>query len=533
MSVTRKALLTLCLLFGLSATGSLIVITLPDDTLFDQSSVLTCYLLVLAVVFYFYMRWVLIEGAVRDNLLWCGILFIAMFLIRGAKYIAFLEMDHVRRYLWYFYYIPLLYIPFFSFRAAISVGKPEEMKSPKWHWILGAMSTVLVVLVVTNDIHQWAFHLNPGFREHWIDRYTYGPLYYIIYAWIATVLLSSLFIMFRKCSIASCRKQVWAPIISGAFGIFCLIMIVLDGIPRVNGHRIVQFPEAFCFTVAACWVCCTQIGLIPANRWYTELFRISNIRAVITDNCENIIYRSRAVVEQSEQKEIRTQRKAIQGGYVSWQTDVTKINRINAELDAIHRQLEEETELLRLENNLKEQNKILEEKNALYDGIALRVRPQSEKISELSAITEESGEQRNHNLRMICLYGCYIKRMSNLMLIAAQQPLIGEMELALAAGETMHYMQQFGVSTAVIAEESDRSYDAETIIRTYEMLEQYIEETLPYLQGVQLTIARGLCRLTLECSEVCALPEHPGVAIQWDEETAFLTISLGEGRDLA
>ena len=77
-------------------------------------------------------------------------------------------------------------------------------------------------------------------------------------------------------------------------------------------------------------------------------------------------------------------------------------------------------------------------KDAVYDAIAVRVLPQSAKISELSSYVAQSDRQETNSLQMICLYGCYIKRMSNLMLIAAQQPHISEMEFALAVGERLH-----------------------------------------------------------------------------------------------
>lgn len=530
MTVTKKAILTLFLLFGMLAVSSLIVIMLPDDSLFGQSSVLVCYLILVSVIFYFYIRWAIIKSATRDNLLWSAALFALLFLIRGARYIAFVEMNQVWHLLWYFYYGPILFIPYFSFRAAFFIGNADERSSPKWHMALFAISLILLIFVCTNDLHQWVFHVQMTPLALWANEYTYGPLYYMVYAWISILLLGSLIIMYHKCRIAACRKQIWAPLISSMFGVFCLTMVMLDKIPRMNGHLIIQFPETFCFTVAAAWVCCIQIGLVPANQSYTALFSISSIRAMISDKSGNIIYRSENITEGENQTNIQTQRRAIRGGFVSWQTDVTRINQINEELDSIHQQLKEETELLRLENELKEKNKMLEAKNAVYDAIAVRVLPQSTKISELSTITDLSSQQRTHNLYRICLYGCYIKRMSNLMLIAAQQSTIGEMEFALAVGESMNYIRRFGIPASVFAEESDRSYGAAQVVAAYETFEQYVEQALPHLKGIQATIVQDVCKLTLECSEERILDRIGNSAVEWDDGTAFITISVAERR---
>ena len=529
MTDTKKPIFIVLLVFGLLAVSSMIVTTLPDESVFGASSVSTCYLLLLAVVFYITVGWVTVKSSARNDLLCCGILFTGIFLLRGLRYIAFSEMDQVLRYLWYLYYAPLLLIPYFSFRAALCIGKPEEWKCPRWHFILGTVSALLLLLILTNDYHQLAFRLNPGFREHWVDVYTYGPIYYVVYAWIALLLVSSLVLMFKKCSIASCRKQIWIPLLPSAFGCFLLTMIALGRVPSINGHLMVEFPEAFFFTVAATWGCCIRIGLMPANKAYASLFGISSIHAVICDNEDHIIYRSKDSVQTDDPNNILTQRKAIHGGYVSWQTDVSEIMRINNEMQDVHEQLEEETELIRLENDLKAKNAAVEAKSAVYDAIAVRVLPQSEKISELSSTVPADSEEEKRNLQLICLYGCYIKRMSNLMLIAAQQSEIGEMEFALAVGESLNHIRRLGVHASVFAEESGRSYAAAGMIAAYETFEQYIEQALPELIGVQVTIAQNTCKLTLECREKQPITQISSSEIECDDETFFITIRLTEG----
>lgn len=529
MTVTKKPAYALFLVFGLLAVSSVIVTTLPDESVYGASSVSTCFLLLLSVVLYIFIDWVTVKGAVRRNLLCCGVLFIVIFLVRAARYIAFSEMDQVLRYLWYFYYGPLLFIPFFSLGAALCVGKPDDWKYPNRYWVSGVVSAVLMVLVFTNDLHQMAFHLNPGFREHWIDVYTYGPLYYVVYAWIAGLLIISLTLLFKKCSIATCRSQIWIPMLPSAVGTLLLAMIALGKIPEINGHLMVEFPEAFFFTVAATWGCCIQIGLLPANKAYVSLFGLSSIHALICDKEDHVIYHSKEMIDQKDPDNILTQHKEIRGGYVSWQTDVSEILRINRELDDIHEQLEEETELIRLENELKAKNAALEAKSAVYDAIAVRVLPQSAKISELSSAVPTDSEEEKCNLQLICLYGCYIKRMSNLMLIAAQQSEIGEMEFALAVGESINHIRRLGVHTSVYAEESDRSYDAAGVISAYEIFEQYIEQTLPGLVGVQVTILQDTCKVTLECEEKQDIERIGSSEVECDEETFFITIHLTEG----
>lgn len=116
------------------------------------------------------------------------------------------------------------------------------------------------------------------------------------------------------------------------------------------------------------------------------------------------------------------------------------------------------------------------------------------------------------------------------MLIAAQQSTIGEMEFALAVGESMNYIRRFGIPASVFAEESDRSYGAAQVVAAYETFEQYMEQALPHLKGIQATIVQDVCKLTLECSEERILDRIGNSAVEWDDGTAFITISVAERR---
>ena len=85
-----------------------------------------------------------------------AVLLIIWMVVRSAKYFIFWQPDAVR-YLWYLFYLPMLFVPMLALLIAMSLGKPDEYKFPKGMSVLWIISGVLLLLVLTNDLHQFVF----------------------------------------------------------------------------------------------------------------------------------------------------------------------------------------------------------------------------------------------------------------------------------------------------------------------------------------------------------------------------------------
>lgn len=528
MNITKKSIITLLLLFAVLGADILMTTLLPETFLLGTSEVSTCYLLIISIIFYRYLDWTMVKGYTRRRLLICAGLITMVFLLRGARYIAFVELNQVMRYLWYLYYIPCILIPFFSLEAVLSVGEPEDRKTSGRLKVLAGVVVMLVVLVLTNDVHQLAFRLNPGFREQWIDEYEYGILYYIVVAYISLMLLASIWILLRKCRISSCRRYIWVPLLPMIFGALMLTLIAIGRMPSYHQHLIVEFPEAYCFTVASSWICCICIGLIPANKAYEELFHILHVKAVITDKKGQVVYSSgdASVSGEDENEDILIRREDIRGGYVYWQSDVRELNQVNRELEEVHQELLEEAELIRLENELREKNAAIEARSQVYDAIAVRVLPQLQRITALTS--ESEGMDSGQNLNRISFYGSYIKRMSNLMLLEAQSFRISKMELGLAIGESLRKLAKAGIKTSLYMEKELEEGDAGGLICAYERFEAYIEQTLEELTGIYVVLSDKVCKLNLEGLSSDYVSPYSGTSLEYDEHTLFVRIPLEE-----
>ena len=145
-----------------------------------------------------------IQKSVRNVLIFIAELIIFWFVVRTTKY--FFTMDNqIARYLWYSYYIPMLFIPVAVLQAAFFLGKSEEYRLPKWLKGVYIPTAVLVLLVLSNDLHQLVFSFPVG--SAWSDsHYTYGWGYYVVLVWEVVCALTAFVLMIYKCR-HSCKCQ--------------------------------------------------------------------------------------------------------------------------------------------------------------------------------------------------------------------------------------------------------------------------------------------------------------------------------------
>lgn len=121
----------------------------------------------------------ILQPQVRRYLIAIAGLMVLWLTLRTAKYSIF-DID-AERYLWYFYYLPMLLIPTLSVLVAMSLGKPENYRLPRWLNLLYIPVLVLLVLVLTNDVHQLVFQFPTGLMSS--REYQYGVGYYVVAGW--------------------------------------------------------------------------------------------------------------------------------------------------------------------------------------------------------------------------------------------------------------------------------------------------------------------------------------------------------------
>ncbi|MBE6819264.1 MAG: hypothetical protein E7517_08940 [Ruminococcaceae bacterium] len=401
---------------------------------------------------------------------------------RAVKYSFFLQNEWLERHLWYGYYIPILLMPLISLMLAMSIGKTDAEKlNPKLKWLY-LPDILLIAGFLTNDRHQLAFRFAPSF-ENWGDDYSYGILYYIALAWIIALVLATLIRIVRFSSANASKKRGMIPL---AVIIVSLIGVGIYNFTDFRHTRILNVTELFCFCVAAFWEACLQTGLIPANTGYDLLFKHSHLAAKITDNAGKVVYE--AAARQQEGACYIEHRNLISGGEVVWLEDVTFIKQQKAQLEQANSRLSRRAELQEKENALKEEHTRLAEQRRIYDRLNASLAAQTQHINRLVSEAEENEQIRQSNMLWVCVIGAYIKRKTNLMLLAEKQESIALSELYLAYKESLAYLSKAGVACKIGAM-PEAVVPAGLLLYAYDELETLLERKMPSIQAVNIQIS--------------------------------------------
>jgi len=502
---------------------------IPD--VFPWRMISSIYFLALGVllVIYFAER-IADRGKLKRRMLFCAWLIVTFMLLRMVRYEVFTAGTIFARYTWYFYYLPMLFIPLCTFYATLYIDGEEKREFAKVKHLFGVITTLLFLGVLSNDFHQTVFGFQDGFLN-WENDYTHGFGFFVVIAWTYFLYIFSIVIMFKKCRLSKVKKRWWITIIPFAIGITMQLLIAFGKMPKVNGLMVINFPEAVCFMIALFWECCIRIGLIPTNKGYGELMRVSSLALQITDQNGATIYKSISANELKEADKKKTEPilldentelycEKIPGGYTYWQNDISELNEINKKLEEVHSLLSEETELIRLENELKEKRVSIEQRTALYELINSKTATQSKQIAKLaeSALAEKDTKIRNYNAGLICFFGAYIKRYANLMLLAENESMMSTAELGMAIGESLRYLGNMNIPCAYVGN-VDVKIPTDNVVLLYEIFERLVEESLSSLKAVYVKVENSsgiILKITLE-----------GASAVLDEETKDKLFQVG------
>ena len=488
----RKSVAKLCLALGLFVFAGFFR---QMDRLSAPLPSAACFLLTNLIYIGLAMAWgfsISRRTLHRDDRRWlllgCAMAVLWLFL-RAVKY-RFFSDDAITRHLWYLYYVPQILATLFSLFAALQLGRREgDALSRKWY-LLFIPAVLLIGGVLTNDLHQLVFRAVPGAATLEAD-YTHGWMYYLAMTWIVGLLLATGIIVYRKCRVSESRRYAWIPL--------CVFLggFALCALSFANIYTFHKMPECFCLTFAAFWESCLQVGLIPTNGYYRYFFSESTVAAQIVNGRGEPVYRAKNAPNLTPDQleaaacesillnaDTRLQSAPVQDGRVYWLEDISKINRIQAQLAEINARLSEENELIQAENELKRQRAQIEEQNRLMDAMLSLVQPQLLAISRL--LSDKSAQSLKH----ICILGAYVKRRVNLALICDKKMVVPVDELAHCIRESLTYLTQYGAVCA-LHQEGRGSVSSREAQTAYDFFEDCLEAALPSLSALMVRLECG------------------------------------------
>ncbi len=474
----------------------------------------------------------IVQTQVRRYLLAISALMVLWILLRSIKFS--IENTDAERWLWYFYYFPMLFIPMLSVFVSLSLGKGEDFRLPRWTKILYLPTLLLLLLVLTNDLHQQVFSFPSGVLSD--QEYRYEGGYFFVMGWEALCAGFALLSMVKNCRIPRSRRIRWLPLVPLALSLAYAYAYAKEvyWVWVLAGDMTVSQ----CLIFASIFECCIQCGLIQSNLGYDELFEATSLPVQITDHAFHSKYVSVAMQRALPQSELRQmqqdtvhlgddtllKRHELRRGWVFWKEDISALNQIRKELELTRDELRDTGDVLTAENAQRARWLKLIEENRLYDMMEAQTARQIAMLRELLTElqkTEDSGRAR-HLLGQVIIIGTYIKRRSNLIFVGEQRGAISVQELLLCLNESSENISVYGADCKAIVK-GEGLLTVEQATQVYDLFEAVVEAELESLRALLISIEFGkwvevaLCVSAAE--PLCGLrARFPGLEWEQDED---------------
>ena len=448
-----------------------------------------------------YSLWIrIVQTQVRHYLLAISVLMVLWILLRSIKFS--IENTDAERWLWYFYYFPMLFIPMLSVFVSRSLGKGEDFRLPRWTKLLYLPTLLLLLLVLTNDLHQQVFSFPSGVLSDRAYRYESG--YFFVLGWEALCAGFALLSMVKNCRILRSRRIRWLPLVPLALSLAYAYAYV----KKVHWVWVLagDMTVSQCLIFASILECCIQCGLIQSNLGYDELFEATSLPVQITDPAFCSQYVSAAMQEALPQSELRQmqqdtvhlgddtllKRHKLRRGWVFWKEDISALNQVQRELELTRDELRDTGDVLEVENAQRARWLKLTEENRLYDMMEAQTARQIAMLRDLLAElqkTEESDRARRL-LGQVIIIGTYIKRRNNLIFVGEQRGAISVQELLLCLNESSENISVYGADCKTIIK-GEGQLTVEQATQVYDLFEAVVETELESLRALLISIEVG------------------------------------------
>ena len=493
-----------------------------------------------------YSLWIrIVQTQARRYLLAISVLMVLWILLRSIKYS--IENTDAERWLWYFYYFPMLFIPMLSVFVSRSLGKGEDFRLPRWTKILYLPTLLLLLLVLTNDLHQQVFSFPSGVLSDRAYRYEGG--YFFVLGWEALCAGFALLSMVKNCRIPRSRRIRWLPLVPLALSLAYAYAYV----KKVHWVWVLagDMTVSQCLIFASILECCIQCGLIQSNLGYDELFEATSLPVQITDPAFCPQYVSVAMQGALPQGELRQmqqdtahldddtllKRHKLRRGWVFWKEDISALNQIRKELELTRDELRDTGDVLAAENAQHARWLRLTEENRLYDMMETQTARQIAMLRDLLAELQktEDSDRVRHLLGQAIIIGTYIKRRSNLIFVGVQRGAISVQELLLCLNESSENISVYGADCKAIVK-GEGQLTVEQATQVYDLFEAVVETELESLRALLISIEVGkwvevaLCVSAAE--PLCGLrARFPGLEWEQDEDgLQYVTRKLERSR---
>ena len=426
----------------------------------------------------------IIQMRVRNCLLLIASMLLIYFVFQVEKYKLINSNIFLLRNVWYWYYVPMIGIPLLFYFISRNIYSDNEALFRPVNVLMTLFGFCLCIGFVTNDLHGLAFHIADQMNPD--QNYTIGPIYVGFVIYMIVLYAAALVNIIRKNQLIAIKRLSWLPLVVFIIGAVGIIVAENTNWLTYNSIRIWNLTEWYAFIVIAILESSILIGLIPSNSGYIRLLESMSVPVELRDKGNNTILSSGYKSLNEEQMQVKTF--PILGGDITWAVDMSKLYKLNEQLEAATEQLRNRNNYLQTENNTKEEQETLNSRNRVYDNITQIVLPQLIEVDRL--LEDGSPDAVDANLPYIAVLNTYIKRRCNMELLKEDMDKLPLLELKLAVSESASYLQLCNVQTAV-AGSDEGEYPADEIISAYEHFEDIVEKRIADMASIMIVIIGG------------------------------------------
>ena len=300
----------------------------------------------------------LYDNKTRRYILFIGILIVFWMLIRIIRGVT-IDIN-IKRICWYLYYLPLIFIPTLFYVCSNSLLSKMNKTRKIFIYLI---SSILLILVLTNDFHELVFKFNNGIYFH--NDYNHYVGYYLIFIWIFYLFGGGMIkLAINRLKIKKDLK-VFLPLVVLLLGLIYTYLYILD-VPYIRETNMsIVNSVLICLGIELAF----YLGLIPNNKKYIQKFFNSNLDMSIISLDGNTKYttcafkvvpnfilddiKNNKVKQTYQKKHIVYDIKKNKDSYVILRKDLTNIFKLKEEMLKQQKELLKQQESMKLEEKTK------------------------------------------------------------------------------------------------------------------------------------------------------------------------------------
>ena len=478
----------------------------------------------------------LLPSRAKNRMTAAALLLIFYQLLRVFMY-RFATEPAVMRYLCYLYFAPMTLVPTFFLMTCLRIrrgNRPGRLDEA----LLLIPPVLLSLTALTNDLHFLVYRPKIALSAFAVDTgtYTHGPVFYALYAWMILSLAAGLVLLLWETK-TQARKALpyLAAVLVAWIGMMTVFVRVFDGttLPRMYNN-----PDIHIFGMLGVLEVCIRYHLIPHNAGYADYFAALRTPALVTDRELRPVHRSgTALAAEADQlraalaspvyltPDVRLSGRKVRGGYAFWTEDETEVHRAQRRLSEANELIESENSLIRAETEQREKDAWLRSRHRIYHEIAEILYPCQQRIEGLLSRMEPGTPAFREQLARVSVLNAYVKRKTNLLLLAAEGDSLSVQTLFLALKESAGYLTLAGLQTDARQPETDQTLPAAAAVALYDAFETVAEGLVGKASSLMVSWQGNALVLATETAEIPDL-SRLSVPARAREEEGILYLDL-------